>query len=127
MSTDTSDGYLIGQAIHEALQIPQYATPIIRFTITQSSDDSEAYDLTGHQVEFTIKPSKFSAAEDAIVTYTLDDGVTIVDAAAGQVDVALSAPASDTVGRFWYRADVITPVSDERLPWRFGPWTVFAA
>lgn len=59
--------------------------------------DSEPYDLTTHKVWFTVKDSRSDPDADAYVKVTTADGITITNAAAGEITISLTPEETDAL------------------------------
>lgn len=81
------------------------------FTITDGADTPAAIDLTGATITFsasrlkTASPITFSGT--AAITKTVGDGITVTDAAAGEIQLTLDpADTADLKGAYYYEIEV---------------------
>lgn len=92
--------------------------PTVTFTIqTKSGSTTTAVNLTGKTVELYLKTGPTVADTDATVRkYTVGDGITVTDATAGTISVAMTW--TDLEGKSCYHLDVLT--SGRRLTHSYG-------
>lgn len=79
------------------------------FITTNDPTAGTPLDLTGKSVEVFLKPSKASADDDAAVWKGTTTGgeVTVVDAANGEISVAIPAANIDLT-KTWWKVDVVS-------------------
>lgn len=99
----------------------------IEVTVTDGdSDTDDPKDLTGAAVEFVVAPSRGS---DPVLTKSTDGDITIVDAAAGRLDIPIDG--SDTQGlgggrsRTYHVELEVTDAADNVATVLEGEWTIY--
>lgn len=94
------------------------------FTVTR---DGSAYDLTNGSVEWYLLPNRGAPATDAVLDGSSSGvSVSIVDAAAGRVDVVIDRGVTDGLADVYYQRLVVDDSQDGRQIYR-GPFPISQA
>ena len=95
-----------------------------KFSISLNVAGTETpYDLTGSTVSFYIKAAP--GAADGSPKYTVGSGITVTDAAGGDLDVQFNSSDIATAGSYWYKLVVTKSGLDDAV--MYGPLAVVAA
>ncbi|MDB9247463.1 hypothetical protein PN419_00380 [Halorubrum ezzemoulense] len=113
LPTERNDEYVAGD------------TALVELTITNSNGNPKQ--LGGAEIVFAL--AEYRGA-DPLVTKTTDDGITIVDAENGRVDIRVSGNDTATLGsadgtNYYYEIEV-TDDSGDVSTVTTGEWTIYA-
>lgn len=94
------------------------------FSLTLTFNNAP-FNPTNYVLSLVLKPSETSA-DNTGVTFTVGSGLSIVNAALGQVNWTLPHANTGTPGQQWWRIDAVD-ASSNRTTLMFGHLTVMAA
>jgi hypothetical protein len=93
------------------LDILQNNDVVIPVTVKDSS--GVVVDLTGYTANFYLVNYYNEDVSSAIVTKSVGSGITVTDAVAGELEVALSKTDTDRLGVFYLQLDVLDSASNK--------------
>ena len=117
MSSNQVVSVLVNNDITLTLQLTKQIYPNTALT------NYTPLNLTGLSLTFYIKAAS-TAADSGATTYTIGSGITVTNAALGQITVTIPKSANATAGLFWWRIDVISGASVSTA--MYGPYYVLS-